>query len=330
MKKIISVLCVLMMIAGVLAVSAVSTAAEVTSAQTAVEVKAGDEVTYTLTLGGVAEPIIGCDFSMYYDSALFECISVEDFTGTTDWSATINPDLDGQVIGNWSILRGVKFSEDRQFLSVKLKAKKNGKGHLSYFIRYMYDNNIFESDDKPQITVYKFTCDVLVNGEPVIEKAPPELNVDETQTSGLFVNSVTGDSKDADADIPGTIVDKPAGSAANNNTNNKGNGNNNNASNNGSVGTVSGGADDGNNAADNSNSDAASLATNAAGEVVSATDAQGNVIPESDGSSPVEASDNGSSPVLWIIIALLVLAGGGAAAYFFIKKKPATSDSEKQ
>lgn len=323
MKKLISVLCVLAMIVGILAVTAVSGAAEVSSAQTTVNVKEGDEVTYTLTLGGVAEPVIGCDFSMYYDSALLECTSVEDFTGTSDWSAVINPDLDGEVRGNWSILRGVDFSKDRQFLSVTLKAKKSGESHLSYFIRYMYDNNIFESDDKPQITVYKFTCDVLVNGEPVIEKAPPELNVGETQTTGLFVNSVTGDSKDADSDLPGTVVNKPATGHVNDKTNNANVDNNND-------GNKGGGANNNNNAADDTDAKTP-LATTAEGNYVPATDAEGNVIPAVDGNSAVAGDNSVSSspsPILWIIIVLLVLAGGGAAVYFFMKKKPGDSASD--
>lgn len=338
MKKFISVLCLLSMMVGVIAGSAVSAGA-VDSAQTVVDVKSGDEVTYALTLGGVPEPIIGCDFSFYYDSSLFEVVSVADFNDQTDedeWLAVINPDLDGEVRGNWSILKGVDFSSDRHFLTLNLKAKQDGTGHLSYFIRYMYDNNIFNSDDKPQITEYKFTCDVKVNGEAVIEKAQPELKVDETQTSGLFVNSVTGDSNDADADIPGTVVKKTADNAAvGANNANAQSGDNNNAA-------VNNNADANNNvnANNNANNGAASSATSAPaattsdGYFVTATDAEGKVTATSDEApltiAPADntngGSQGGSSPVLWIIIALVVLAGGGAAVYFFMKKKPAKVD----
>ena len=338
MKKLISIICVLTMMVGICAVTALSTTAkELVHAETEVKVSEGDEVTYALTLGGVAQPVIGCDFSVYYDSSLFECTSVADFSGSTsedDWLAVINPNLDGQIRGNWSILRGVDFSDDRQFLTVTLRAKGNGAGHISYFIRYMYDNNIFNSDDKPQITAYKFTCDVLVNGEAVIEDAPPELNVQETQSSGLFVNSVTGDSKDADPDIPGTVVKKPANSG-NNTANNSANngGANNGGANNGVVNN--GAADSDNNAAVVSDETTAPLATTAEGYYVLATDADGKVTATADEAPVVDVAGNdnngGSSTVLWIIIALVVLAGGGAAAYFFTKKKPsdAALDNEK-
>lgn len=326
MKKLISILCVLTMLVGVLAVSAIGASA-VDSAKTAVDVKSGDEVSYTLNLGGVAEPVIGCDFSFYYDSSLFDLVSVADFNGSTDqgkWLAAINTQLDGEVRGNWSILNGVDFSEDRDMLVITLKAKADGTGHLSYFIRYMYDNNIFNSDDRPQITEYKLTCTVLVNGEPVLEKAQPELNVEETQTTGLFVNSVTGDSKDADANIPGTVVKK-------NDTNS-----------NVAPGTSSapGNAVTPNNNVTPNNPDGTSsevkvdavVPTTAEGYFITATDADGNVTATSDEAPVVTTTgtDNkgGGSPVLWIIIALVVLAGGGAAAYFYMKKKPASAPAD--
>ena len=332
MKKFISVLCLLAMMVGVIAVSAVSTGA-VESAQTVVDVKSGDEVTYALTLGGVPEPIIGCDFSFYYDSSLFEVVSIADFNDQTDedeWTAVINPDLDGEVRGNWSILKGEDFSSDRHFLTLNLKAKQDGTGHLSYFIRYMYDNNIFNSDDKPQITEYKFTCDVKVNGEAVIEKAQPELNVEETQTNGLFVNSVTGDSNDADADIPGTVVKKTnanTGSGTSSSPNNEvANPNNDN-----NVVTPNNPGNDSNTV----QATAAPAATTSEGYFVTATDAEGKVTATADEApitiAPADdtngGTQGGSSPVLWIIIALVVLAGGGAAVYFFMKKKPAKTDA---
>lgn len=338
MKKLVSVICVLTLIVGIFAVSAVSTSA-VESDQKEIEVSSGDEVTYTLTLGSVPEKIIGCDFSFYYDSSLFELVSVADFNDKTseeEWTPVINTNLDGEVRGNWSILNGVDFTSERNFLTLKLKTKSDGSGQVSYFIRYMYDNNIFNSDDKPQITEYKFTCTVLVNGEPYIEKGDPVLNVDEPQKSGLFVNSVTGDSKDADANVPGTVVKKndtnaavtpqSGGSASGNNSNNAAadNNNANNANN-------SNNANNANNANNNSanKSDAAPAATTADGYYVVATDASGNIVATAD-QAPVSAanttdggSKGGASPVLWIIIALVVLAGGGAIAYFAMKKKSA-------
>ena len=318
----------MVLILGMAAVCAVSTAAaEVDAAQTAVDVKEGDEVVYTLTLGNVAEPVIGCDFSFYYDSSLFEVVSVADFTGETNskkWKAMINTDLDGEVRGNWSILSGVDFSAERNFVTLTLKALGEGTGHISYFIRYMYDNNIFESDDKPQITEYKFTCSLTLNGDPVLEAAPPELNVVETQSTGYFVNSVSGDSKDADPEIPGTVVKKnAANSGSGTNVNNV---DNNNGDSSGSGGS---GAQNGDKSGSDDAKAEAQPMTTAEGDYVVATDAQGNVTATSDEAAAAltaTGTENTSSgsPAVWIIIVLIVLAGGGAAAYFFTKKKSDT------
>ena len=351
LKKFISALCVVAVVVSMLAFCVVSSSA-VESAQTVVKVNSGDEVNYILTLGDVPKPVIGCDFSVYYDPDLYEVTSVADFTGSTkedDWEAMINPDLKGEVRGNWSILKGVNFEKARDFLTVNFKAKKAGEGHLSYFIRYLYDDTIFDSTDKPQITQYKFTCDVKKNGELVLEEAPPELNVEESQSTGVFVNSVTGDSKDADASIPKTVAKPENVSGANNSGNADSNngGNSGSAGNNNSGANNNAGADSGNNSGANNNSGnngsagnqvangteakdkslaekdnkaAAPLGTTADGAYVTATDAEGNVTATSD-TAPVENTEGGSSPLIWIVIAVLVLAGVGAGVYFGVSKK---------
>ena len=337
-KKLISLLCVLTLTIGVLAVTVISANA-VEPAKTIVDVKNGQEVVYCLKLSDVEQPIIGCDFSVYYDSSLLELQSVADFNDKTDeeeWTPMINPDLDGEVRGNWSILNGVKFTDQRNFLTLTFKAKDEGSADISYFIRYMYDNNIFNSDDKPQITDYLFVCDVAVDGDEVLQDAQPGLNVEEPQTSGLFVNSVTGDSKDADADIPGTVVKKTGANAGtgSNNADNGDSGSDNAAQGGGSAGTPAGNVSGGGSSSAVSavKETSAPPATTADGYFVTATDAQGNVTATSDQVPKTATADiaddiskGGTSPVIWIIIALVVLAGGGAAAYFFMKKKSATA-----
>ena len=359
LKKIISAVCVLTLIVGMLAVCAVSaSAAELDKGETIVDVKKGDEVSYTLTLGSVDNPIIGCDFSFYYDSSVFEVTSVADFTNKTDskeWQATLNPDLDGQVRGNWAILKGVDFSSDRNFLTVNLKALKDGSSHLTYFVRYMYDDTIFDSDDKPQITKYLFTCSINVNGKSVAENEAPEVDTEKEQ-KGLFVNSVTGDSKDADPDIPGTAAVNPGkktavsgkaaqdSSAVDNGSNNAAGGNAGNSGGNSAGGNSGGNSGGGNSAggnaggsasssaasgsgdkaaeADNAN-DNAPLGTTPEGYFITATDSEGNIIATSD-TAPTSgsASKGGLSPIIWVIIALVVLAGGGLAVFFILKKGP--------
>ena len=333
MKKLLSILCVAALAVSMIAVCAVSASAEVDSAKTALDVKAGDEVVYSLHLGGVKNPIIGSDFSFYYDPAVFEVSKITDFEESEKLSnlALINPDLEGEVRGNWSLLNGLDFSKERNFITITYKALKDANNtHLSYFIRYMYDETLFDDpDNKPQIKDYTFTCTVTKNGEKVLDKVPPELNVEETQDKGLFVNSVTGDSKDADPDIPNTVGKKSNGTSGSGSGNNAAANNGNNANNNG------------NNAnSNNSNSNdkktietrIVDMGKTADGYFITATDADGNVIATADQAPvvtvEVPTDQKGSSPVVWIIIALVVLAGGGGAAYYFMKKKNGTAGSD--
>ena len=350
MKKIVSILCVLALLLGVAAVTAVSAGAEdVKKGSTAVDVKSGDEVSYSLYLENVEQPIIGSDFSVYYDSSVFEVVSVADFNNKTnedDWEATINPDLDGQVRGVWSILKGVDFSSKRNFLTVNLKAKADANNsHITYRIRYLYDDNVFNSAEYPQIDDYLFTCTLTLNGEEVLQDAAPEVNVDEPEENGKFISSYDGNSEHADASIPGVVDKKKSNnSGSGNNSSNDGQADNNgggsnngsgSGSNGGSAGSVSGGNNSGGSANGGSKSVGSSEAnapasTSAGGMLVTSTDANGNVISENNGSGTVTTTGNnqgGTSPVLWIIIALVVLAGGGAAAYFYMKKKPADAEN---
>lgn len=331
MKKFLSLMCVLALLVGMLAVGAVSASAA-QDGQTALSVKSGDQVSYVLALGGVKDGVIGCDFSVYYDSSVFEVESVADFSNSTnrsDWRATINPNLDGEIRGNWSILDGVDFSDRRNFITANFKAKSAGTGHISYFIRYMFDESAFDDvQSKRQISTYSFTCDVKVNGEAVIENAAPELNIDEPQSSGNFINSRTGDSRDADPNDPDTIADeKPNGGSSNNNNNNNGNADNDaeiidvtdadgkvigtevkNKSKNGSSST---------DAADNKPGEKQ-------GSVEVATDAQGNIIATSgsgDNPSADAGQQGGSSAALWIIIALILAAAAACCGYFVVKRR---------
>ena len=342
MKRLVSVLCVLMLIVGMIAVCGVSTSAA-ESAKTTLDVKKGDEVTYKLTLSDVPTPVIGLDFSFYYDSSLFEVVSVADYTGSTDegdWKYMMNPDLDGEVIGNFSNYpKNLDFSTAHDFLTVNMKAIGDGTGHLSYFVRYMYDDSLFPPEGETvtqeqmrkrtqdaQISTYKFTCDVTKNGELVIEKAEPELNIEETQKTGVFVNSVTGDSKDADPDNPKTVA-KPEALVS---------GGSGSGSDNGS-GSGSGSGSDSNNgaAADAKSADAAAanaedpqnsqLGTDAQGNYILATDAEGNVTATSD---TAPAKSGGSSAWIWIVIILLVVAGGGAGIFYSMNKKKAAANAD--
>lgn len=333
MKKCISLLCVLALVIGAVAFSAVSASADdFEKGSTAVDVKTGDEVTYALYLDKVEQPIIGGDFSVYYDPGVFELQSVADFNNNTkesEWEAVINPNLTGQVKGVWSILKGVDFSSKRNFVTLNLKAIAGADNtHITYRIRYLYDNDVFNSEDYPQISDYEFTCSVTVNGDEVLKDAPPELNVDEPEENGKFANSLDGKGEHADANLPG-VVDKAKEKKA---ANNSGGGSGADdakvldGSSSGGGANVSGGGSGGSADKKDNGSDAAKapLATTAEGYFITATDADGNITATSDEAPAVTTTgDNqgkGGSPILWIIIVLVVIAGGGAAVYFFMKK----------
>ena len=330
MKKLISLLCAAVLLIGVMALGVVGASAA-DPAQTIVDVKSGDKVTYVLTLGDVPEKIVGCQFSLYYDNSALQLDSVADFTNTTDdWSATINPNLPGEIRGNWSILSGVNFSSQRNFITLNMTAKNDASAHISYYINYMYGNSAFDNPSNPaQITDYTFACDVSVNGQAVLTNAQPELNVDEPQDVGSFVNSVTGKGEDADVNIP----DGNYGSAGNGN-NSGGNGNN--GGNNGNGGNSGGNNGNGGSSATTPDGKQPTGKSNDPGTkngtiAPAATDAQGNTIeaPQYGDATASEApAQGGGSAWLWIIIGLIVLIAGGGIAYFVVKSKKGGSDAE--
>ena len=358
MKKLISLLCVLTMVIGIIAVSAVSTSAAVDSAKTQIEVKNGQDVTYRLKLSEVESKVVGTDFSVYYDSSVLEPVSVLDFNDNDEenWNGNwlANYKKDGEVLCNFSVVRGVAFKEPRSVITINFKAKANATTDITYFVRYLYDYRPFTEEamknkSQPQITEFKYTCDVTVDGDPIIEDAQPELNVDVPQDKGSFINSVTGDSKDTDVDLPGVSGNKDRAATAYEAAKSMGynaeeeefilydgKAPEDDAADNGSAQSAnanqSGGSDSGNgsaaaNQAATTAATSAPAATTAEGYYVKATDAQGNVTATSDEAPVVTTGANnnkgGSSPVIWIIIALVVLAGGGAGVYFYMKKKKA-------
>ena len=187
MKKFIAITMTLLMLLSFTALSVCAADA----AETAVSVEKGDEVVYSLNLT-VPEKVVGCDFSIYYDSSQLKVKEVADFSGdfnADNHQALINSNLNNEVRGNWSILSGIRF-DNSSVCKVKFEAVKDTDAHVSYYVRYLYPESL------EQFTDYTFTCDVDVNSKTVLNDAAPELNVDEEQSDGLFVNSVTGDSDD--------------------------------------------------------------------------------------------------------------------------------------
>ena len=325
MKKFVSLLCAMILIVGMLAVG-MTAASAATAAQTIVDVKAGDEVSYSLVWSDLPEKVIGTDFSVYYDPSAFTIESVADFNNNTDsdeWVATINPDKagTGEVLCNWSIINGgVSFETKRAALTVNLKATENTSAHLSYYVRYLYGDSAFESAGTPQISDYTFTCDVKVNGQAVLTDAQPELNVDKPQDIGQFMNSVTGQSADAAVNVAegiglDTITDNGSGSA--NANQNSGSGN--------AASTTA--ANDATSATGKSNTPGEKN-----GSIAAATSADGKPVETGEIASDAAAtgSKGGSNTILWIIIAAIVVIAGCGIGYFFINKKRNASISEDE
>lgn len=296
MKKILSILMSLLIIMSLTAVSA----SALDAAETSVKFNKGDEVIYTLKLT-VPEKVVGCDFSVYYDSSVLKVKEVADFTGNYDsdeHQAVINQNIKDEVIGNWSILAGVGF-DNRTMVSVKFEAVKAATTNISYYVRYLYPSSL------EQFTDYTFKCDVKVNGSKVIDNKAPELNTTDKQSQGLFVNSVTGDGEDANVNMAGGTTmetsegDVNGGDISENVNNNKDNDSTNET-------TKADTSTNNDNDADTSVSNSADAATT---DTVAATPSQTN-------------NDGGifSSVWLWIIIAIVV-AGGGVGAYYIVKNK---------
>lgn len=315
MKRFVSVIMILLV---VMSFAVISTSA-LESAETVVPVKNGDEVVYTLKLT-TPEKVVGCDFSVYYDSTALQVKSVADFTGNYDSNehqAVINPNIKDEVIGNWSILSGVKF-DNRTVVSVKFKALKNTDTHISYYVRYLYPDSL------EQFTEYKFTCDVTVNKKPVIENEAPELNVDDPQPNGQFVNSVTGDGKDANVNTSTHVPNNSSNGA------NGGEANENDVDNNSNNTAVNNADSKKNDKKDSDKKDdkktEETKAEKLEGQTVSP--ATESVEAEISVSSPSQTEKNDSifaSAWLWVIIGIIVV-GGGVAAVLAVKIK---KDSKK-
>ena len=296
MKKFIAILMTILMLVCITAVSA--SAAD--SAETNVSVNKGDEVVYSLKLT-VPEKVVGCDFSVYFDSSVLQVQEVADFTGSFDEDehrAVINSNLKDQVIGNWSILNGVAF-ENKAIVTVKFKATATTDTHITYYVRYLYPESM------EQFTTYSFKCDVKVNGKEIIKDAAPELNVEDEQSQGLFINSVTGDSNDANVNMAdksssdnGDVSEKDVEKSTEKTKDTSGK--NENATEKSTE-----------NSAENSDTE---TSVSANGGVSS---------PDSSAATPSQTDDEGSvftSIWFWIVIVLIV-AGGGIGAFVVYKKK---------
>lgn len=289
----------------ILSLAAVSVSA-LDAAETAVTFNKGDEVIYSLKLT-VPEKVVGCDFSVYYDSSVLKVKEVADYTGNFDsdeHQAVINPNIKDEVLGNWSVLSGVSF-DNRTMVAVKFEAVKSATTNISYYVRYMYPSSL------EQFTDYTFKCDVKVNGSKVIDNKAPELNTTDKQSQGLFINSVTGDSEDADVNMAGGTTMEGSEDDVNGGVVNEKKPQNNNS-----------------NTKDDNNKETTAKTDDKKDDDSSVSNNGGVDTPDSIVATPSQVDDNGgifSSVWLWVIIAIVV-AGGGFGAYYVVKNKKAKTE----
>lgn len=286
MKKFLSILLCLFVLMSIASVVVYADDA----AQTVVSVKKGDEVVYSLNLS-TPEKVVGCDFSIYYDSSKLTVSEVADFTGNYDsdsHQALINSNITDEVRGNWSILSGIRF-DNSSVCSVKFKATEDADVHLSYYVRYLYPESL------EQFTDYTFTCDVDVNSKAVIEDAAPELNVNQPQGDGLFVNSVTGKGEDAGVN---TANDKPQGDSEVNEKDV-------------TESTDANVAGTSNNSLDNDENNINGVAINGGADDPSSVEA-----------SPSQTGGVFSSIWFWVIIAVVIVAVAAYIVYYIKVRKP--------
>ena len=326
MKKFISLLCALTVLIGMMAVAVVSASAA-EPAQTMVDVKKGDKVSYVLQLADVPEGIVCYDVMFRFDSDVLKLDSLADFSNSTDeddWGGNgagiINTEtgVDGQILANWytGSTRGLDFSSKRNFFTLNFTAKASGTAHISYHVTDMAGNSYFENPDKPVISQYTFTCSVTVNGKSVLNNAQPELAEVQSNEIGSFTNSVTGKSADAGEVVNGQpATTRPTGSTGSGSSDS----------------TKPASTDPVSTEPTTSSSEPATQAAsdNAKGGESTPDDVKtiGALEDETEGSD--DAKGSGSSAWLWIVIvALVVIAGGGVAAYLINTKKKSNASTD--
>ena len=349
MKKILSLLCVLAVTVGIIAVGVVSVSADVPA--TVANVKTGDKVKYVLELGGIENPVIAFDFSVYYDSSVLQVESVSDYTNSTnpeDLQYVVNTDLNNEVRGNFAnATRGINFDKQRNFLTVNFTAKKDGETHISYFIRDMIDST-YDKDNTDQISIYQFTCTLTVNDQEVVSDAMPELDVEARGERGGFVNSRSGLSADADAALSGDSIKTNKGASDDiskyENENNVNRSAENYISENGYSIDINGGnsgggnnpgsdADDGTvsvKASEKAGDKNATQADKKASEAVKQNASENEKTDDAEGKSGEKSeakaanaakNEGGSSATMWIIIAAVIVIAGGCIGYVVVRNK---------
>lgn len=160
------------------------------NASSSFSVNSGDTVVYTLYVENVPQDVVCSDYSIYFDK---DKLNPTKYSNTPSGSV-VNKDLPGEVRGNFVTLDGVQCKKPASIITVEFKATGSGDTNINYYMRDMYYMD--KNNDMVVVDTYDFICSVEVNSNKVIDNKPAELNVEQEQERGQFVNSISGKSDD--------------------------------------------------------------------------------------------------------------------------------------
>lgn len=153
------------------------------------DAKVGDTVSFTLNLSECKEEIIGFELRFFYDSNLLGY--VDDSLVSEEFDDLVyNPHLDGKIPMNWTnVFKPANFSTKKAIFTCDFTVKDGGSTELSYFVTELYNN------DMETLKSYKFTYDLSVNGEKVIDDGVLAVSQDADTlyaNQGGFINYIDG------------------------------------------------------------------------------------------------------------------------------------------
>ncbi len=174
------------------------------------EIAVGQTVTYNLYLSDADDEIMGFELRLFYDSDYLEyqqkSLNFEKFD-----FVIYNENIEGKIPMNFSSLSSLpSFKEKAQFVSASFKVKKEGSAGITYFFTELY------GEDLEYLKKYKFTYDMIVDGEKIVDNATPPVNEDENtieNNQGDFINYEDGMGDEntpnkGDHKMVGSIVNK--------------------------------------------------------------------------------------------------------------------------
>lgn len=157
------------------------------------EAPVGSTVTYTFSIGDAQQKLCGIHLVLFFDQELLALkeVNTDNLGGST--IVNDNQGNNGRIIVTNSFINGtsgLKCEEMTDIVTATFEVIKEGTTDITYYMPYLYDI------DTVNIYDYTFTCDVLVDGEAVIENQTPVLeNVAELEDfgdAGDFENNEEG------------------------------------------------------------------------------------------------------------------------------------------